>query len=597
MNSSEKIFHKNLSLLAGSDPKLAYRLPYYTPVKEVQRDAKKHLSEWLQSLSLGNASAIYFYGTGQGEHYEQLKEWLHEKKERVFIYVEDDLDHFYYFLHTEECLAFLKDPQAKLVYIPSLNEENSVLEAVQWSLLFVPFQVYCSEEYQKGKQAQFMELKHKLEYDSSIKNSFFQEYLDYGVSFYKNFYPNLFQLENSYLGNKLFGRFAGIPAIICGAGPSLEKQIPLLQKLTGKAIIFSGGSSLNALVAHRLIPHFGAGIDPNASQYKRLQENQVAPIPFFYRNRMEHNACKLIKGPRMYITGSGGYPTAAWFENKLGIEAEEEEIDEGHNVVNFCVEIARSLGCNPILFVGMDLAFTGMKNYADGVEVGGNRISEELKAQAVVKKDIYGEDIHTLWKWIAESQWIGQYAEDHPEVAFINATEGGIGMPGVTNMPLEKAVKEVLVKEYPVAEKIRAEIEKTALSQVNEKRIVEALQELYGSLQRCLDYLDLLKKDAEQIEENIKRTKEVPEMLQSGKAALLESELLEEAGYEAVLDVFVMVHNRMTMRNQTELKRIKSRVKKAMATLEIQKHRYSFLGNAAKVNMHIIDGILKQENR
>src|SRR5690606_32776531 len=101
----------------------------------------------------------------------------------------------------------------------------------------------------------------------------------------------------------------------------------------------------------------------NPAQYTRLSQNTGYEVPFFYRNRMYHDAFRVIHGSRLYITGSGGYDTAEYFEKKLGIKG-GEEIDEGHNVVNFCVEVAHEMGCDPIIFVGMDLAFTGMDTYA-----------------------------------------------------------------------------------------------------------------------------------------------------------------------------------------------------------------------------------------
>ena len=47
-------------------------------------------------------------------------------------------------------------------------------------------------------------------------------------------------------------------------------------------------------------PHFAAGIDPNSAQYDRLSTNTAFEVPFFYRNRLFHQAFKTIHGPRLY---------------------------------------------------------------------------------------------------------------------------------------------------------------------------------------------------------------------------------------------------------------------------------------------------------
>ena len=62
-------------------------------------------------------------------------------------------------------------------------------------------------------------------------NLILNEYLTGQRGFLSNFYLNLYYLPDSKKGNDLYGKFQGIPAIICGAGPSLQKNIHLLKEL------------------------------------------------------------------------------------------------------------------------------------------------------------------------------------------------------------------------------------------------------------------------------------------------------------------------------------------------------------------------------
>ena len=41
------------------------------------------------------------------------------------------------------------------------------------------------------------------------------------------------------------------------------------------------------------------------------------------------------------------------------------------------------------------------------------------------RNDIHGNPVYTLWKWITEAKWISDFAENHPELTILNATEGG----------------------------------------------------------------------------------------------------------------------------------------------------------------------------
>jgi len=46
------------------------------------------------------------------------------------------------------------------------------------------------------------------------------------------------------------------PALIVGSGPSVDEAIPLIKQLAGRALVFSGGSSLRVLLRHGITPDF-----------------------------------------------------------------------------------------------------------------------------------------------------------------------------------------------------------------------------------------------------------------------------------------------------------------------------------------------------
>ena len=321
---------------------------------------------WFSSLRLEGIKLLYVYGVGLGYYYEVLKKWLKEDEERHVVFLEDDLAVLKRFFEEPHAEVLLTHNQVTVCYLHDIEDKHGVLETLYWSFVLTPFLFTSLRSYELEKPKQYEAFRYKISYSTTMKNALVEEYLRYGVGFFRNFYRNILELDTSYWGNALFGQFPGIPAVICGAGPSLEQQLPLLKYLKNKALVFAGGSSLNAVSAHGILPHFGAGIDPNPTQYLRLTASEAFEVPFFYRSRMQHDAFRKIPGFRLYISGAGGYDVAEWYEKTFNLEA--EFLDEGHNVVNFCTEIATRLGCNPIIYIGMDLAFTGMKAYSRGNE-------------------------------------------------------------------------------------------------------------------------------------------------------------------------------------------------------------------------------------
>ena len=609
--SDDERFHKNVELWSETAPKEALMLPYQTcedlvfcktekgevnlqntrdkQFYHLQSGAAQEAEEWFKGLDLSHAAVLIVYGCGLGYYYDAAKKWLKLDPQRRLVFLEDDITVIHRLLEVPQGTSILQDPQVQLHYFRDLKDEEAIFELLYWNFSMQRFQVSALKYYEVNKSELYFQLCRKISYDFAMKNALVEEYLRFGGPFFVNFYRNMLSLPGSYLGNQTFGTFRKVPAIICGAGPSLAKSLPLLSTLLDKALIFAGGSALNALNAHEIQPHLGAGIDPNKAQFERLKGNKAFEVPFYYRNRMYHDAFKMIHGPRLYVTGSGGYDISDYFEEKLKIEY--PFFDEGHNVVNFCLQIAHQLGCDPIIFIGLDLAFTGMKAYAPGVgeEEGFDlekfKNAAEFDERPLLQKDIYGKPLYTLWKWIAEADWIGEFAKEHPEVTLINATEGGLGVSGIPNETLAEAAERYLSRSYPMRDRMQGEIQNSVMPGVTERKVSKLMKDLHESFKRCATYFDSLIEEA-------KRTAQTGEAHQSGQAALAEIELADEPAYQYGIDIFNQVQARLHNRELHELKNLneKERQKKKG---EINVKRLSFLKNLAKVNLEIMDEALK----
>lgn len=584
------IFQTNLEKWSQTDPRRALLLPYLHPKKKPAEP--RSASGWLKKLDLKEADVLFVYGIAAGEYYQALKTWLSEDSKHVLIFLEDDLEAIYHLFHTKCGSDLLKNKQTRLFYFEHVEEVKDILLMLAWEFLMKKLVVAAIPQYAKKETADL--LLHRIIHDATMHNSIVEEYLKYGAGFYKNFYPNVLSMPGAALGTNLFGKFKKVPAIICGAGPSLAKHLPVLESLKDRALIFAGGSSLNALSAAGIKPHFGAGIDPNPTQLDRISSSKSTNLPFFFRNRMNHQALKMIQGPRLYIPGSGGYDTAEWFETELGIER-DEILDEGYNVVNFCVEIARAMGCSPIIFVGVDLAFTGMQSYVSGV-IEHNRVkkNEILKGSdfdliALKKKDIHGKPVYTLWKWISESEWIAQYAKDHPKTALINATEGGLGFPDVPNQSLKSVVKKHLTRKFNLEGRIRRSV--VPMPQITRGKTLKLLNTIETSLQTCEKYLRILLEEVEAMRMKIEKLEVVDPNFNflSGRAALFEMDLAEEVAYKYVLEVFNEVFARITYHEMQQLKQsaVPEKTKK-LGQLAANAKRLTFLVQVAAVQQELI---------
>lgn len=566
-------------------------VPLHSPV-----NASEEAAEWFKSLELEDETVLYVYGVGLGYYYLAAREWLRQNEQHYLIFFEDNLEILRRLLETDIGTQLLSDKQVFLLHFDRVDNEDEEIDQLFTTLSFLEYKISALTSYASERKSIYQQLKAKIRYYLNFKECSAIEYMNFGQSFFRNFYKNILSLPDSHLGNGLFDQFKGVPAIICGAGPSLEKNRGMLAELKDKAVIFAGGTAVNVLNAEGILPHFGVQIDPNWYQMTRLIMNQCYEVPFFYRNRFYHNAFSLIHGERLYVTGSGGYDIAKWFEKNLGIE-ETTDVSEGHNVVNFSLAIAAALGCNPIILVGVDLAYTDDKSYASGVmshplhDRKQHFQTKNSQEELMLKEDIYGQPIHTLWKWVAESVWFARFSLSHPDITLINATEGGLGMPGIPNKTLKEVAEEYLKNQYDLSNWIQGEIQEHPLPPtVTRENIEKVMNEMLESLEKCLTYCQDLSLEFNSQAEKIKNNQETNLDVTDEKMIALLQALNEEPGYVHLLRVFSDMYLQ-AFAKKVELIRVQSEEDERKANLkkaDLNTMRYQFLAETARVNISLI---------
>lgn len=565
-------------------------------------DPVKEATEWFASLDLRHINTIYIYGIGLGYYYEAAKSWLSEDRNRYLVFIEDDSEVMHRFLETEQCndLGILDNPQVFIFSLGHRTEQIIQLTHITTLLHSSTFIFTGLKSYALNKTHFHNEFKSTISFMLTMNMLLYAESSTYGVAFFRNFFLNILNLPNSYFANGLMGKFEGIPAIICGAGPSLNKNIDVLSTLGDRALIFAGGTALNALNGKGVMPHFGVGIDPNPDQFTRLVMNHAFELPFIYRCRMLYEALEMVHGDRLYVTGTGGYDIGKWFEKQLDVDV--PELQEGFNVLNFSVMVAHALGCNPIICVGIDLAYSEGDSYAAGVtnhpihSRRSNFRTKNIEDELIVKNDIFGKPVYTLWKWVAESLWYTHFAAAHPNCTLINATEGGIGFTNIPNMPLAEVKETYLEKQLDIKAKLHGEIQNSPLPETFKKEKITAtthilVKSLIECLKKCLKLMDLLTNEIE---------KPLQDETLKEKISREEDQLHKEIAYEVILKRFSDDYLKRSSLDAKRLEADKNLLseeeyarKKAILNFE----RYNSLKEAVQNNSDIIHYTLIEDEK
>jgi hypothetical protein len=468
-----------------------------------QEDVYKDIDQWIEEEPFNISKGIYIYGVGLGYHFDRLQEWLEKDPGHFLVFIEDDLCVFKKILEREQGTKLLEHPQVEILYLSDFSIIKKWASELSW--LFVSHHICFTAlpYYQKNKEENTELLKQHLISESITTFNMVNECTNQsGFQYFDNFYHNLVQFNRSKEGCSLIEKFRNKPMILCGAGPSLNSNVAYLKELSDKAMIMAGGSAMKALFRNGVTPHFGSGVDPTDKEYELFRDQYGFEMPIFSIPRLSHLAHSIIHGPSLLLVGrKGEYSMQKWIEDKLGVKTTNSW--GGVSVLTFSLSIALQLGANPIIFVGADLANTGNKKYAQGVvdkvevNIENPRFEGNWWLGGVDKEDIYGKPIHTQWKWVIESNWISNLAKNHPEVKFINATEGGIGFEGVENLSLKETAKQYLSKNLDVNGLIHQSIALSPKIDLPSERVFEELGELYASFDRtsalCEDLCDAIK--------------------------------------------------------------------------------------------------------
>ena len=317
-----------------------------------------------------------------------------------------------------------EDPTRKLLI---LNERIPLQKAAWEHLLFelkLTFLPSASKKQKEHGEKLFEEFK----FLQMGAEALLADVRDQGKKVVENILCNLPYLNGSYRASSFVNRFKGIPAVICGAGPSLHRHIPLLKNAKEKGVLFAGGSAVKALHDQGIRPHAMAYLDPQPPNHLYSQES-LKDLPLFFPLRVAHQVLRTAQGPKVWAADGLSYPVETWLTQQLGIE--EMSVEGGWNVITFCISLCALMGCNPIVLVGVDLSLPDGQSYAQGIDHTYN--NEELieTKQGITKKD-----------FLLAADWIAQFAEAHPEISLINVAKEAWKIPGVKTKPLEKILKK-----------------------------------------------------------------------------------------------------------------------------------------------------------
>ncbi len=411
----------------------------YDPLQEARQNIKK--------IDLEGADYFVLLGFGLGYNLDALIEVTRRSESRYFV-VESDPGVLKAAFDARDLNSLLSLPHLHFAWPPTGSEIGR-----QWTDIFDPVHArgnsFISHIPSIAINPDFFKSAAQI-----IQSQTYQIFTDINTLvtkskvFLDNFILNLPLARSSPGVSEFAGQMAGIPGIIVSAGPSLDRNIHELRGAENHALILSTDTALKPLLAAGVRPHFVLSGDPTEANYLHVKGAtsdgtlfvvEATGFPEVFREfRGTTITCMFensVLGPLSKLLGQKGV-LRAW-----------------GSVATMALDFALRLRCDPVIFVGQDLAHTDGRTYCTGLYWEEQLFAdvstpeewkqrwESLRAgkQLVTMIDIFGRPVETTDKLAAYWNWLNKEIQAHPETNFINATEGGILRDGVKVMSLREA--------------------------------------------------------------------------------------------------------------------------------------------------------------
>lgn len=252
----------------------------------------------------------------------------------------------------------------------------------------------------------------------------------------------------------LFDGARGVPAVVVGAGPSLDRSLAALRNLSGRALVIATDTASRPLLTAGIEPDLVVSVDPGEATVRHLWDLPPCPGTSLVAEASVHpDALRGFAG-RTFLVGLGNEPWP-WLARQ---GAGRSSLGVLGTVLTCTFDLAVRMGCDPIVFMGADLAYTDGRPYCRGVAYEeewrrladwGTSLDQQWKGQIEERQtheapDIHGRPTRTTVVFTATRSWIVDRVAEVSEIGgrrVLNATGGGIlAGPGIDPVAPEAAM-------------------------------------------------------------------------------------------------------------------------------------------------------------
>lgn len=392
---------------------------------------------WCQQFDDGGYnSVIYIFGIG---HYLYLKKLVERVRFSVVVVYEPNINRFIDFLGKDiddvlntKGLYFITGKDRHQSLGKSLDTFLNYYNRKQLYIANIPNYIKrYDEDYED-----FCNIIHKkcdnIIFDKST------EIVHEKVQTY-NYLHNVFSLINEAGIQELYDAvqaFIEYPAVVVSAGPSLDKNVKVLDEYRGRVFIVAVDAALNTLKKNNITPDLIVTMDPKFEQIKAMEDEEFNRLPMIVN---------LISGNKLLKSHKGRKFFDVQQDNFIGAIADKYHktmpmLGTGGSVANSAFSFLEFAGFKNIILIGQDLGYPNNKLHA-GDAFENEKDIEETSEKFYYVEDVFGGKVLTEKNMDLYRLWFEDSIRGDKSLNVIDATEGGALIKGTAIMTLRDALE------------------------------------------------------------------------------------------------------------------------------------------------------------
>ncbi|CAM2008707.1 motility associated factor glycosyltransferase family protein [Acanthopleuribacter pedis] len=277
--------------------------------------------------------------------------------------------------------------------------------------------------------------------------------IDYGRLYpkiVKNTAANLARFSEEPGCEHWYQRLAGKPGVVLAAGPSLERNIAELKAVRDRVIVFAIARTVSTLERLGLTPDFVVHVETQDFHHLVAGRENLVDATLLVPDQVQPLFWQSFGGSRRFWFVSKTNPICNSIKN-FDPDYKRLVIKTGGSVATAAFYLAFCFGCQPLILMGQDLAFTHGRQYLPAPEnLHYRTVTCEVPAYNGLGKLVSQTQYQRNLEWYQHSvQVLGRM---DPNREFINATEGGAAIEGFQQMSWREVVVRKLRQPVSVPE-------------------------------------------------------------------------------------------------------------------------------------------------